>query len=236
MTWVATAVVGGAVIGAVGSNMAANKQSDAQNQATQTQLGMFNTITGQEKPFLQGGYNAEQALLYGEGVGDPNAKGPQGMTFGGLNKPFNPTQDQMNNYPGYQFALNQGDQAVRNADTPNVGALSGAALKDLSSFNVGTANQFYNQYFNQYQSQQNSIFNRLSSVATMGQNAAANLGSAGTTLGTGMAQSQANAGAVRAGGTLGATNSIGNGITSAAGYYKANDGSENTPSQAFIPG
>lgn len=226
--WVAGAVVGAGVIGAVGANMAANKQASGQIQAANTQAGMFNTIVGQEQPFLQGGYGAESALNQLLGTAPATGKGGTaagtGLPAGYLTQQFSPTQAQLNAYPGYQFALKTGGQAVRNADTPGVGALSGPALKDLMSFNVGLANTYYGQYFNQFQTQQNNIFNRLSNIAGLGQNAAGNLGNSGAQLGTGIAQAQAAAAGSQAGGIVGATNALGGGADTLAGlmYLNAN--------------
>lgn len=224
--WVAGSVVVGAVVGAVGSNMAASKQAAAQDRAAATQRGMFDTITGQEQPFMNAGYGAETSLSNltngSKGGIDPST----GLPNGYLTQTFNPTQDQLNKYPGYQFALQQGGAATRNADTPGSGALSGAALKDLTNFNVGTANQYYGQYFNQFQQQQNNIFDRLNGIATLGQNAASNTGAAGTTLGTGIAQAQAGAGASRGAGIASGANSIGNGIQ-LAGFLNGGNGGSN---------
>ncbi len=210
--WVAAAVVGGAVIGAVGSNMAAGTQASAQEQAANTQQSMFNTLTSQEQPFMQAGYGATSTLNQLLGTSAATGAGGTaegtGLPGGYLTQTFNPTQAQLNAYPGYQFALQTGGQAVRNADTPGVGALSGPALKDLMSFNQGLANTNYSNYFNQFQTQQNNIFSRLSGIAQMGQNAAGNLGSSGTQLGTGIAQAQAGAGASLAAGMVGSTNAI----------------------------
>ena len=218
--WVAGAVAFSAAVGSQASKSAANTQAKAQEQAAQTQQNMFNTINAQEQPFMQAGYGATTALnqLLGTGPtvvdmnGIPNNIGKVGSTglpSGYLTQTFNPTQDQLNNYPGYQFALKTGGQAVRNQDTPGVGALSGPALKDLTSFNVGMANQNYSNYFNQFQQQQNNIFARLSGIAGLGQNAASNTGTAGTSLGTGIAQAQAAAGGSQAAGTVGAANALG---------------------------
>ena len=278
-------LLGSAAIGAAGSMSAADTQASAQQQAAATQLQMFNTITSQEQPFMQGGYAAENALLYGLGIAPQNAQGvplntmmtgggvtggggppgidpssgfrigpggaigqsvmagpggsvsptgrmtagqgmpqfpagtgggipnaPPGLGFGSLTRQFTP-QDFLNNLdPGYGFALQTGGQAVRNADTPGVGALSGPALKDLMNFNVGTANQYYQNAFNRYTTQQNNIFARLSAIAGLGQNAASNTGAAGTQLGTGIAQAQAAAGGSLAGGIVGATNALGGNI------------------------
>lgn len=222
------AVVGGAALGAVGSVLAGKEQAKGQKTAAQTQQHMFDTITGQEQPFLNAGYGATTSLsnLLGTGSGKRGGIDPgTGLPIGYLTQTFNPTQAQLDQYPGYQFALKTGGQAVRNADTPGVGALSGAALKDLTNFNVGTANQYYGQYFNQFQQQRNNIFDRLSNIASMGQNAAGNLGSVGSSLGTGIAQAQAGEAASRAGGIVGAANAVGGGVSTAAllNYYGANN-------------
>ena len=210
------AAVAAGAIGAVGSIVAGGEQASGQEAAANTQQNMFNTIVGQEQPFLQGGYSAENELL--QAMGSSAATGPNG-TVAGTNLPggylsqtFNPTQAQLEAYPGYQFQLSQGDLAVNSANSSGGSALSGPALKSLMSFNQGLAASNYQNYFNQFQTQQNNIFNRLNGIATMGQNAAGNLGTAGTQLGTGIAQAQAAAAGSIAGGISGATNNIGQSI------------------------
>lgn len=208
--------VAAAVVGAAGSVIASHQQAHGQEQAANTQAGMFNTINQQEQPFIQAGYGATKTLS--ELLGTAAPTGDNGMASGTqlpggyLNQPFNPTQEQLNNYPGFQFSLQQGENAVRNAGTPSQGALSGATLKDLMSFNQGLAQTYYGNYFNQYQQQQQSIFNRLSQIAGLGQSAATQVGNSGTALGTGIAQAQAAAAGSQAAGTVGATNSIGNSL------------------------
>jgi hypothetical protein len=167
---------------------------------------MFNTITANEQPFMSAGKDATQTLsqLLGTAPGTPSSGGANGS----LTQPFNPSQSQLDNYPGYQFALKTGGQAIRNADTPGVGALSGPALKDLTAFNVGEASQNYQNYFNNTQSQQNNIFARLYDIAGLGQNAASNVGTSGTQLGTGIAQATAAAAGSQAAGTVGAANAL----------------------------
>jgi hypothetical protein len=167
---------------------------------------MFDTINAQEQPFMQAGYGATTTLsqLLGTAPGTPSSGGANGS----LTQPFNPSQSQLESYPGYQFALKTGGQAVRNADTPGVGALSGPALKDLMGFNQGMATQTYQNYFNNTQSQQNNIFDRLSGIAGLGQNAASNVGTSGTSLGTGIAQATAAAAGSQASGTVGAANAL----------------------------
>jgi hypothetical protein len=216
----------GAGIGALGSVVAGGEQASGQEEAANTQAGMLNTILGYENPFIQGGYGAESTLGQLLGTSPATGKGgtAAGTTLPGgyLTQQFAPTQAQLNAYPGYQFALQTGGQAVRNADTPGVGALSGAALKDLTNFDVGTANQYYGQYFNQFLTQQNNIFSRLQGIAQLGQAGASTTAQSATQLGTGIAQAQAAAAGSQAGGIVGATNSLGSGV--ALSYLLANNG------------
>jgi hypothetical protein len=180
MTWVGVGIAGGALISAVGANMAANKQAGGQTAAANTQAGMFNTIVGQEQPFLNAGYGAENNLNY---VLNPN------------------NADQLQKYieslPGYQFQLKTGGQALTNSMTPGSGALSGATLKSLMGFNQGLAGSYYNNYVSQLLQQ-----------AQLGQNAAGNLGTSGTQLGTGIAQAGAAAAGSQAAGIVGETNAL----------------------------
>ncbi len=303
MSWVATAIAGSAVIGAVGSNLAAGTQASGQQQAAGTQLSMFNTINQQQQPFIQGGYGALNKLLYGLGINpvsySSGASGGQPMTgtqpgqpggtsgtqmpafdpgvgvntligggrtdavagqairptsgmpiqapgrtaagvpgsatgggdlgFGQLTSNFTP-QDFLNNLdPGYQFQLQTGGQAIRNQDTPGVGALSGPALKDLMSFNQSMAATGYQNAYNRFQTTNQNIFSRLSGIAGLGQNAAANVGTQGTVLGTGIAGAQAGAAASQAGGIVGATNALGGSAVPLA-YLMAGQGGGGTSS------
>ena len=218
-----SALVGGA-ISAYGANSAASTQADAQKQAAATQQGMFNTINGQEQPFMQAGYKATSRLndLMGTS-GNTSADG-----YGSLSKQFT-GQDFLNNQdPGYQWQKDQGAQALRNSDTPGVGALSGAALKDLMGFNQGMASTGYQNAFNRFQTSQNAIFGRLSGIASMGQNAASNTGQVGASLGSGIAQAQAAAGASYARGISSGANSIGQSI-SMAGLLSGGGGGNSSP-------
>lgn len=216
MSFVAVGIVGAGVIGAVGANLAANTQAGADENAANTQAGMFNTIVGQEQPFLSGGSSAEGALTQLEGLSPTTGAGGTAagteLPGGYLNQTFNPTQTDLENYPGYQFQLSQGDLAVNSANSAGGSAASGPALKSLMNYNQGLAASNYSNYFNQFQTQQTNIFNRLNSIAGIGQNAAGNLGNSGASLGTGVAQAQAAAGAATAGGIVGASNNIGQSV------------------------
>jgi len=226
-------------VGAIGSGIAGAEQASGQKAAAQTQADMFNTITGQEQPFIKPGYGAETTLSELLGLSAPtgatgNATGTN-LPGGYLTQTFNPTESDLENYPGYKFQLDQGNLALNSANSATGSAISGPALKSLMSFNQGLAASNYNNYFNQFQTQQNNIFNRLNAIASLGQNAAGNLGNAGTTLGTGIAQAQAGAAGSIAGGIAGATNNIGN-ATSLASLMGGLNGQGTTPYAASGPG
>jgi hypothetical protein len=146
------------------------------------------------------------------------------LGFGSLTTPFT-TQNWQQLSPMYNFNVQQGRQGVLNADATGQGALSGSAAKDLINYNQSAANNSFGQAFNQYQTQQGNIFNRLSGIAQMGQNAAANTGMQGTALAGQAAQSATNIGTAQAGGTIGAANAITGGISSSLPWLYANQGS-----------
>lgn len=210
----AVGVVGGAVIAGNAAQGAANTQAGAAENAQQISANEFNTITAQEQPFMQGGYNALANLQYGLGIGNPNSGGPAGApAYGSLTAPFTQQMFQQMS-PAYQFQLQQGQQGVLNADTASQGALSGAALKDLTSFNQNYANTAFNNAFNQYQTQQSNIYSRLAGLTQIGSSAAANLGAQGVQLAGQQAQSAQNIGTALAGGEVGAANAYGGALSS----------------------
>ena len=216
----AAAAVAGAVVSSQGAQSAANTQAGAQEQAANTQMQMYNRTRKSELPFIEAGQKATIGLTQEFGPG-----GSYSSAYKGFN--FNPGT--LQNMPGYRFQLRQGDKALQSSDATTVGALSGAAMKDLSSFNQGLASTYENQYFNQalshyqtnqgnyYTGQQNQ-FNRLQQIASLGQNAAGNLGSNGANLGTGVAQAQAAAGGSIAAGQVAGYNAAGNAISSIPMY------------------
>jgi hypothetical protein len=211
------AALAGGVISAVGAESAANTQAGAAQNAQNLQQQNFNTQLANEAPYRQAGSEAQQQLNYLEGIG-PNSGGtPGGGGYGSLNAPF--TASMMKQYsPAYQFQMQQGQQGVLNADSSGQGALSGAALKDLTSFNQNYANTAFNNAFNQYQTQNSNIYGRLAGIANTGEAAASNQATGGSSYSQGIGQSAQNVGTALAGGTIGATNALSGGIQGAALY------------------
>jgi hypothetical protein len=233
--WVAgAAVVGGLASSAIGASAAGNaadKQSQAALNAQNISQSQFNTINSQEQPFLQAGTGAQSQLNYLLGIGGSpgdSSSGVQGGAvpaggYGSLAAPF--TADTFKQYsPAYQFQLSQGQQGVLGGDSSGQGALSGAALKDLTSFNQGLAGTSFNNAFNQYQTQQQNIYGRLSDIANRGQSAASQTAQSGTALAGQAAQSATNIGSAQAGGIIGAGNAWSGGASSLGGLLAAYGG------------
>ena len=226
----AAATVAGGAISASAAGSAANEQAQAAANAQQISESEFNTITGQEQPFMNAGYGSLSQLNYLLGNGTPGSPGPgltgQGGTggtassspaggYGSLLTPFT-AQNFQQLSPAYGFQLQQGQQGTLNADTAGSGALSGAAQKDLMSYNQNLANTSFNNAFNMYQTQQGNIYSRLAGIAQLGQNAASNTGQQGTALAGQAAQSATNIGTAQAAGTVGAANASSGALSSAS--------------------
>lgn len=231
--------VAGGLIGAGGAEEAAKQQADAERAALAQQQSMFNTIQGNEAPYMGTGANAAGQLNYllGEGPqSDPRTgqaiTNPAGG-YGSLNQQFNAdTFKQMS--PAYQFQLQQGGQGTLNTASSGQGALSGSALKDLQAYNQNFANSSFNNAFNQYQQQQNNVFGRLSSLATLGSNAGSNSATGASSFSNSIGNTQAGIGAAQAGGTVGAANALSGGVQSLGnimgGYYGGAYGGGGAPS------
>lgn len=245
MSWVGVAVGGasliGGLIGSDASKEAAAEQAAAANRALDISSNEFNTITGQESPFLQSGYGSLGELNYLLGIGAPGTAGRPGTgglsgangtpgafmgtaptaasstagNYGSLLTPFN-LSDWQQLSPAYNFQKQQGQQSVLNGVAAGQGAMSGAALKDLTDYNQAEANTSFNNAFNQYQTQQGNIFSRLSGIANLGQSAASNTAQSGVALAGQAAQSATNIGTAQAAGTIGSANAISGGLSSAA--------------------
>lgn len=210
---------GAAVIGAGASMYASGQQANASKSALAQQTAMYNQTVQNESPFLQSGQAATGQLNYLLGEGAPGYNGePMSSSsggFGSLNAPF--TADTFKSMsPAYNFQLQQGAQGTLNQDSSAQGAESGAALKDLQSYNQNFANTSFNNAFNQYQTQQTNVFNRLSGLATMGQAAASNQTTGASATGANIGSTAATIGAAQASGTVGAANALGSGASNAA--------------------
>lgn len=221
MSGVATAIGGAAVLGYVGSQMAAGKQADAADNATNAQQAQYNQTRSDQMPYTQAGYTALA------GMQDPSFK-----------KPF--TMSDFQTDPGYNFTLSQGEQAINRAASANGGLVSGGTLKALDQFNQNTASSQYQSAYERYNNNQTNAFNRLASVAGLGQTANGQTATAGMNAANNIGQNMIGAGNAQASGIMGGANAIAGGAGQWTNYNMMNKYmdkfGQQAPPQQQIPG
>ncbi|WP_433705793.1 hypothetical protein [Paraburkholderia sacchari] len=215
---VAAAVgIGTAVAGVAGSAMssnasksAANTQAQAADQASQLQWQQFQQMQQNLQPYMQLGSSYIPNL-------QAYANGPA------LNNvfSFNPTQQQLEQTPGYQFTLQQGLKGVDNAMSAKGLNLSGAQAKGIANYTTGLADQTYQQqYQNALQNFMTNYgvssdqYNRLAGLVGLGQNAAAGVGNAGLQTASQAGNFLTQGANAQAAGTIGSANAINSGLGS----------------------
>lgn len=156
---------GGGWLGDItGTNQAAKGQkraSDAQLQATRESNALLKELYGQSRadqmPFQLGGYAANNALLALAGLPQVTSQqlaGVQGAVpnkaLGGYQLPtFKGTAlQQLAADPGYQFRLQQGQQALERSAAARGGLFSGRAAKDLVAYGQGMGSQEFTNRWN----------------------------------------------------------------------------------------
>lgn len=173
-------------------------------------------------PYINAGTNAlgdlQKMLGIGPGGAGPTSPvlqmlgiGPNGAPTGGG---INPSTFQGS--PGYQYALQQGTNAVTNNAQGNLG---GNQLLALQQKGQGLANQNWNQYLGNVGNSWQSLVGNVSGIAGNGQNAATDLAGMGLKTGALVGGNQIGAGQAQAAGTIGSANQIENmikGLTSSA--------------------
>jgi hypothetical protein len=227
----------GASLSAAGTQASAAEQAQAlQAQEAQNALNFqeqqFNTEQGNIAPFLQAGQGAVRSL---------SSLIPQLTAAEQAYPGFQaPTAAEAAATPGYQFTLGQGTQALQNSAAARGGLLSGNTGEALQQYGQGLASttygdvynralQQYQQAYGQFQNLQANQYNRLASLAGVGQVAAGQAGSTGQAaasnvgninLTTGAQQGQAlqNAGAANASGYVGVGNAASGGIGNLTQY------------------
>ena len=160
MTWyyvggTAVATIGGALIASDSARSAANSQADASAAGIAEQRRQANQAYTDQSPYRQAGASA-LGQLQGE-IGQQ------------------PTAAQVMSDPGYQFGLQQGQQALNRQAAAAGGFVSGASLKAASDYATNYATTGYGAA---YQRRQDRL-NRLSALAGIGQTSTNASGAAG---------------------------------------------------------
>lgn len=180
--------------------------------------GRFINDTGWQMPQPQATQEGES--LTGAAI-DPEtgyAADNTGLPTGYLTQTFTPEAFMAGIDPGYAWRLQQGAQGVMNTAAAGSGSLSGPALKALMEYNQGAASQEYGAAFNRFQTQQGNIFQRLTSMAGMGQNAAAGVGNNAMTAGANIGANIVGGANATAAGQIGSANAWGGALSDLGSY------------------
>lgn len=138
--------------------------------------------------------------------------------YGSLMKEF--TGDDLENDPGYQFGLSEGNKALDRRFAAGGGYFSGAAIKAANRFGQDYAGTKFNEAFSRDNTTKSRAANFLSSVASMGANAAAQTGNASVATGNAIAGNMTGAANAQAAGTVGAANAWGNALGQIGNNYQ----------------
>lgn len=199
------AAAGLGAVGSIGSafigSAAANKASQQQYQASQNALGL------QQQMFQQGQQNLQPYMNLGAGAsgqlanlyGIPGVNGSTGQQ---------PDFSSFTNSPDFLFAQSQGNKGVQQYLASTGQTQGSAGQQAISSFNQGLASQQYGNYFN-----------RLTSLAGMGQGAATSSAGMAAQFGQTGGNTMMAGGANLASGTIGSANAWSQGISGATSPF-----------------
>jgi len=174
--------IGDIVSGIMGSG-AAKKAASAQETAAQqglanSQQNQQASIGTQQAATAQQAQNEQPYTSAGAGAAN-QLSSLLGSPGGGWNQSFQaPTAAQAAATPGYQFQLQQGENALQNSAAANGGLLSGNEAAAQQQYGQGLAstnyqntyNNAFQNYLQNYQQYQNQVGN-LQNLAGMGQTA-----------------------------------------------------------------
>lgn len=159
--WVATAVVGSALIGAGSqiytANKAAEVQKNAANQAATIQQQQYQQTRGDLAPYRAIGEDASARLT---------------KKLTELTEPISIDPNVLQDSDYYKFALTQGQKAVQNAAAARGLGKAGAALKGAASFAKGLATDTYKTAFDMENINRTNAYNRLKALIDTGAGAA----------------------------------------------------------------
>jgi len=200
--------IGGALISSSASKSAAGEQADAADRASNLSYQQYLQTREDQAPWRTAGTTALSQLTGGLAPG------------GEFMKPFSMSDYQAD--PGYQFRLSEGEKGIGRAAAARGASYSGATLKALARFNSDQASQEYGKAYDRYNNDVSTRFNRLASVAGVGQTATNMTSQAGQTYAGQAGQAIQDAGTARASGYVGTANAVNGAVGQIGNYYMLN--------------
>lgn len=211
----------GAAASLAGGAMQARATENATDAATGLQREMYDRTEQRLQPWTDAG---------GEGLGA--YMNELGFTESGYNAPdlpdmsYDAMAEGFQESPGYQYALEQGQQAIQNSAAARGNLHSGNTQLELLRHAMGVADQGFNNYYNMNRqgvmdnhNMRQQQLSRLESLTNSGAQAATQQGQFGanmaTNVGSMMMQGGMASSGAMAGGIAGAANSVNAGLNSA---------------------
>ena len=222
----------GSTLQAGAAQSAAQLDYQAQQNALAFQEQEWNQQQANQAPWIHAGQGAVSQLS------DLLSTPGQGLLTPWTQQFHTPTAAEAAAYPGEQFMLNQGQQAIQRSAAAQGGLLSGGTAKALNNYAQGVAstdyqnvynNQFQNylQNYNQFQNNQANTYNRLAGLSGEGQQSATTLGQQG-------GQAAGNVGNIYLTGAQQIGNNLQNAAYQTASGYNAASGGINNLSQLAL--
>ena len=214
MSAVATAIVGGAVIGGYMTSQATKSAAQTQADATARAQGQL-LATGREAADVYNPYVNKGITALNKMAEDPY-----------FTQQF--TGKDLNTYlaPGYDWRLQQGQKANLMGSNVTGGAVSGNALRALQDYTQNTASTEYANAFNQFQTGRSNIYSNLRDIANFGLTGSTGQANAIIGTGTNVASLTNAAGNAQAASQIAQGNIYGNTaqtIGNAGAYYAMNN-------------
>jgi hypothetical protein len=186
------------------ASSAADAQVASSDAANATQLQMFNQNREDQQPWRNAGVTALGQLTSGTTAG------------GDFNRDF--TLADFTKDPGYDFRMKEGQRGLEASAAARGGALSGAAIKGAERYGQDYASGEYQNAYNRFNADRTARFNRLSSLAGVGQTATNQVNSDRTQMGTNVSNNQIGAGNAQASSYIGQGNAM-SGAASTLGNF-----------------
>lgn len=210
----AVGTIASSLIGASASDKAAKQQAQAQQEALQLQEQNRQQTVGAIQPYQAYGTNAlqnlQQLLGIGPGGAGPVASNPilQMLGIGGGGSGIDPSTFQGS--PGYQYAKQQGLDAVTNAATRGPGG--GNALLALQKTGTQMANQNWGDYLSNSSQAWQQLLQNIGGGVTTGLNSTSLLAGSGQNFANAAGGNLAGIGNALSAGTVGGANATIGGI------------------------
>lgn len=212
--WVDTLIdLGGAYMAGDAASDAARDQSRGAKEAIAETRRQYDQNRADLAPYRESGVIGLNEIQRGLGYEKPGT-----TAMGDFNRDF--TMDDFVKDPGYQFRMDEGTRALEGSASARGGLLSGRTGKELERYGEDYASGEYSNAYNRFNADRNTRFNRLASLAGVGQTATSTGVAAGTNSANSIADLTLERANADAAGRIGRANAYGQGFETLANFYR----------------